>query len=46
MREAVEQRDQTRIESEMQKREVKWVFYPPTAAHMSGIWERFVQITK
>ena len=36
----------TKICQELQQRGVKWTFHPPTAAHMSGVWERLVQSAK
>ena len=45
LREALKKLDQ-KIESEMMKRRIKWVFHPPAAPHMSGVWERLVQTAK
>jgi len=36
----------TKIYQELQQKGVKWAFHPPTAAHMSGVWERLVQSAK
>ena len=46
LREALEELNQKKIESEMMKRRIKWVFHPPAAPHMSGVWERLVQTAK
>ena len=35
-----------KIYQELQQKRVKWTFHPPTAAHMSGVWERLVQSAK
>ena len=42
LREALNELDQKKIESEMMKRRIKWVFHPPAASHMSGVWERLI----
>ena len=34
------------IEWQLQQKGIKWVFQPPAVPHMSGVWERLVQITK
>ena len=36
----------TKIYQELPHKGVKWAFHPPTAAHMSGVWERLVQSAK
>jgi transposase InsO family protein len=46
LREALDELDQKKIESEMMKRRIKWVFHPPAAPHMSGVGERLVQTAK
>jgi hypothetical protein len=46
LRQALDELDQKKIESEMMKRRIKWVFHPPAARHMSGVWERLVQTAK
>ena len=30
----------------MCQQEIKWLFNPPTASHMGGVWERIVQSVK
>jgi hypothetical protein len=45
LREALDELDQKKIESEMMKRRIKLVFHPPAAPHMSGVWERLLQTT-
>ena len=32
--------------SEWNQCEIKWIFNPPTASHMGGVWERIVQSVK
>ena len=46
LKESMEQWNQGRVERELQQKGVKWIFHPPTAAHMSGVWERLVKSTK
>ena len=36
----------TKIYQELQQKGAKWNFHPPTAAHMSGVWERLVRSAK
>ena len=46
LRDAIKGWNNTKICQELQQRGVKWTFHPPTAAHMSGVWERLVQSVK
>ena len=46
LKEAIRGWNNTKIYQELQQKGVKWTFHPPTAAHMSGIWERLVQSAK
>ncbi|XP_028416322.1 uncharacterized protein LOC114540241 [Dendronephthya gigantea] len=46
VREAIQQLDETKINNELSKRGCKWVFHPPGASHMSGVWERLVRTVK
>ena len=38
--------NQGQIERELKQRGCKWVFQPPTASSMSGVWERMVRSAK
>ena len=33
-------------EEKLQQQGCKWVFHPPGASHMSGVWERLVKSVK
>lgn len=46
LREAIKQWDQQKIDRELLQRGCKWIFQPPTASSMSGIWERLVRSAK
>jgi len=46
LKEAIEGWNNAKIYQELQQKGVKWTFHPPTAAHMSGVWERLVQSAK
>ena len=46
IKEAIEQIDKEKVERELQRRGCKWVFHPPGASHMSGVWERLVKSVK
>ncbi|XP_064619558.1 uncharacterized protein LOC135482999 [Lineus longissimus] len=46
LREAIETWNQRTITDNMQQRGIKFIFQPPTAAHMSGVWERLVKTSK
>jgi len=46
LRECISKWNNSRIGQEMQQRGVKWRLQPPTAAHMSGVWERLVKTSK
>ncbi|XP_064632806.1 uncharacterized protein LOC135491088 [Lineus longissimus] len=46
LQESVAEWNHEKIQKELQQKGVKWEFHPPTAAHMSGVWERLVQSTK
>ena len=46
LRESIEQWNQQQIVQELLQRGCKWVFQPPTASSMSGIWERMVRSAK
>jgi len=46
LREAIEGWNQQKIAAALQQKGVRWKFQVPTAAHMSGVWERLVSGTK
>ena len=46
MKESVARWNEEKIDRQLQQKGIKWVFQPPAAPHMSGVWERIVQITK
>ncbi|XP_040291763.1 uncharacterized protein LOC121003886 [Bufo bufo] len=35
-----------KVESFLSRQEVSWIFNPPFASHMGGVWERMIGITK
>ena len=46
IKEAIEHIDEEKVRSELLQRGCKWVFHPPGASHMSGVWERLVKLVK
>ncbi|XP_064622346.1 uncharacterized protein LOC135484642 [Lineus longissimus] len=46
LREALQEWNKQAIEDEMRQKGIVWSFQPPTASHMSGVWERLVKIAK
>ena len=46
IKEAIEHIDDGKVRSELLQRGCKWVFHPPGASHMSGVWERLVKSVK
>ena len=46
LREGLEEWNQQQIDSELLQRGCKWIFQPPTASSMSGVWERLVRSAK
>ena len=46
IKEAIEHIDDEKVRSELLQRGCKWVFHPPGASHMSGVWERLVKSVK
>ena len=46
LKEAIAHWNKETIERRLQQKGIRWVFQPPAAPHMSGVWERLVQVTK
>ena len=46
LRSALSEWNQQKINAFTSQREIKWIFNPPTASHMGGVWERIVQSVK
>ena len=46
IKKAVEEINSHKIAGELMERGCKWVFHPPGAPHMSGVWERLVKTVK
>ena len=46
LREALAELDQQKLVGQLSVRSVKWVFNPPAAPHMGGVWERLVGSVK
>lgn len=46
LRQAIEQWNHRQIEDELRVRDCDWVFHPPDAPHMSGVWERLIRSVK
>ena len=46
LREALAEWNQQKIKRFLHQKEIKWIFNPPTASHMGGVWERVVQSVK
>ncbi|XP_068704024.1 uncharacterized protein [Montipora foliosa] len=43
LRSALSEWNHQKINAFASQREIKWIFNPPTASHMGGVWERIVQ---
>jgi hypothetical protein len=43
LRESIKNWNQNQIADELRQREINWLFQPPLASHMSGVWERMIQ---
>ena len=43
LRQAIEKWNQEMIKEFLQQKEILWVFNPPTASHMGGVWERMIR---
>ena len=46
LRAALDGWNQHRIDKYTSQQEIEWIFNPPVAAHMSGVWERLVGSVK
>ena len=46
IQDAIKQMDKMKLNNELSMRGCKWVFHPPGASHMSGVWERLVRTVK
>lgn len=46
IKEAIDRIDNEKVGGELMQRGCKWVFHPPGASHMSGVWERLVKTVK
>ena len=46
LRDAIGNWNQTKISEFLLQKEVRWVFNPPAASHMGGIWERMRSVRK
>ncbi|KAK3734280.1 hypothetical protein QZH41_015132, partial [Actinostola sp. cb2023] len=44
--ESIKKMDHDKLGRELIKRGCNWVFHPPGASHMSGVWERLVRTVK
>lgn len=43
LRKALAECNKTRIEDHLRQQEIKWIFNPPAASHMGGVWERLIR---
>ena len=43
LKEAIESWNQSKIHSTLLKKGIKWIFNPPAASHMGGVWERQIK---
>jgi hypothetical protein len=46
LREAIAKWNEKKIAEYLQQRNVEWIFNPPAASHMGGVWERMIQSVK
>lgn len=43
LKQAIKEWNKQRIENYMLQKEITWIFNPPTASHMGGVWERQIR---
>ncbi|KAK3733111.1 hypothetical protein QZH41_007445, partial [Actinostola sp. cb2023] len=46
LRQAIKEMDHGQIRDKLRKQEIDWIFNPPAASHMGGVWERQIQTTR
>ena len=46
MRHAISNWNQEQIHEFLLQREIRWIFNPPAASHMGGVWERAIRTTR
>ena len=46
IKDALKSMENSKVQRDLMKRGCNWVFHPPGASHMSGVWERLVRTVK
>ena len=46
LKEAIEECNQHKINNFRGQKNIKWIFKPPSASHMSGAWERMIRFVR
>jgi hypothetical protein len=46
LRREMENWDQERVQGELTEHRIRWLFNPPAASHMGGVWERQIRTVK